>query len=569
MRRLLPDASRDDPQVAAEFRRLTEDDLRAGKIDAPDAGSGTRSTTPGRRAGGRDAFVVAPRGRAGRRRGAHRPAARARRAPRDPDRRAGRAPVRRAARTSPQAPTARGRADGRPRPGAPRRYLGRGLRRAELAAGVAGRRCCCTTCAPPAAPGTDRVSRPAVRLVRVNDAPIGIFDSGVGGLTVARSILDQLPHESILYIGDTLNTPVRPQAARGRARARARGHGRPGRRGREAAGHRVQHGVVGDAARRPRAVHAAARDPGGRGDPAGRPARGRRHPDGPDRRDRHASPRSSRASYDDAFAVAPGRRADDAGVPAVRASSSRRASRPGPRCSRSRTSTSTRSARPASTPSCSAARTTRCSPARSRTSWARRSRWSRAPRRPPRTSTARSSRTTWSATRAAGPPVHRFLATGDPDPFRILARRFLGPEVEVVEPQRGPAVRLTVLGCAGSFPGPDSAASCYLVQADDADGRTWTVLLDLGNGALAPCSGSATPPGSTRSACPTCTPTTWPTSWCSTSCGGTTRPAPLPPGAGARSDRDRRAARADVRQGPGDQHRRPVRRRRVAGRARR
>ena len=35
---------------------------------------------------------------------------------------------------------------------------------------------------------------------------------------------------------------------------------------------------------------------------------------------------------------------------------------------------------------------------------------------------------------AAGPPVHRFLATGDPDQFRILARRFLGPEVEVVEP---------------------------------------------------------------------------------------------------------------------------------------
>ncbi len=45
-------------------------------------------------------------------------------------------------------------------------------------------------------------------------------------------------------------------------------------------------------------------------------------------------------------------------------------------------------------------------------------------------------------------------------------------------------MRLTVLGCAGSFPGPDSAASAYLVQAEDADGRTWTVLLDLGNGAL-------------------------------------------------------------------------------------
>jgi ribonuclease BN (tRNA processing enzyme) len=47
-------------------------------------------------------------------------------------------------------------------------------------------------------------------------------------------------------------------------------------------------------------------------------------------------------------------------------------------------------------------------------------------------------------------------------------------------------MRLVVLGCAGSFPGPDSAASGYLVQAEDADGRTWTVLLDLGNGALGP-----------------------------------------------------------------------------------
>lgn len=45
-------------------------------------------------------------------------------------------------------------------------------------------------------------------------------------------------------------------------------------------------------------------------------------------------------------------------------------------------------------------------------------------------------------------------------------------------------MRLTVIGCAGSFPGPDSPASSYLVQADDAQGRTWNVLLDLGNGAL-------------------------------------------------------------------------------------
>jgi glutamate racemase len=41
----------------------------------------------------------------------------------------------------------------------------------------------------------------------VNNAPIGIFDSGVGGLTVARAIIDQLPNESVIYLGDTANTP--------------------------------------------------------------------------------------------------------------------------------------------------------------------------------------------------------------------------------------------------------------------------------------------------------------------------------------------------------------------------
>ncbi|HNP57699.1 MAG TPA: glutamate racemase [Gordonia sp. (in: high G+C Gram-positive bacteria)] len=41
-------------------------------------------------------------------------------------------------------------------------------------------------------------------------APIGIFDSGVGGLTVARAIIDQLPDEDIVYIGDTANGPYGP-----------------------------------------------------------------------------------------------------------------------------------------------------------------------------------------------------------------------------------------------------------------------------------------------------------------------------------------------------------------------
>ncbi|MDO5049483.1 MAG: glutamate racemase [Actinomycetaceae bacterium] len=41
----------------------------------------------------------------------------------------------------------------------------------------------------------------------MDSAPIGIFDSGVGGLTVARAVIDRLPNERIVYVGDTANTP--------------------------------------------------------------------------------------------------------------------------------------------------------------------------------------------------------------------------------------------------------------------------------------------------------------------------------------------------------------------------
>ena len=44
----------------------------------------------------------------------------------------------------------------------------------------------------------------------VRDAPIGVFDSGVGGLTVARALLDQLPGEPLLYVGDTAHGPYGP-----------------------------------------------------------------------------------------------------------------------------------------------------------------------------------------------------------------------------------------------------------------------------------------------------------------------------------------------------------------------
>ena len=44
----------------------------------------------------------------------------------------------------------------------------------------------------------------------MSDAPIGVFDSGVGGLTVARAIMDMMPNESIHYVGDTENGPYGP-----------------------------------------------------------------------------------------------------------------------------------------------------------------------------------------------------------------------------------------------------------------------------------------------------------------------------------------------------------------------
>ncbi len=44
-------------------------------------------------------------------------------------------------------------------------------------------------------------------------------------------------------------------------------------------------------------------------------------------------------------------------------------------------------------------------------------------------------------------------------------------------------MRLTVIGSSGSYPGPDSSASCYLVESEH-EGRTWRILLDMGSGAL-------------------------------------------------------------------------------------
>jgi glutamate racemase (EC 5.1.1.3) len=43
--------------------------------------------------------------------------------------------------------------------------------------------------------------------------PIGVFDSGIGGLTVVREIISLMPHENIVYFGDTARVPYGNKSA--------------------------------------------------------------------------------------------------------------------------------------------------------------------------------------------------------------------------------------------------------------------------------------------------------------------------------------------------------------------
>lgn len=60
-----------------------------------------------------------------------------------------------------------------------------------------------TTIAPPDAGGG---------AARFDNAPIGVFDSGFGGLTVAREIAKELPRESIVFLGDSARCPYGPRS---------------------------------------------------------------------------------------------------------------------------------------------------------------------------------------------------------------------------------------------------------------------------------------------------------------------------------------------------------------------
>ena len=192
----------------------------------------------------------------------------------------------------------------------------------------------------------------------MSNASIGVFDSGVGGLTVARAILDQLPHEPLLYVGDTAHGPYGPP---------------PDRRGAPSTPSKVMDHLVDDGVKMlviacNSASSACLRDARERYDVpvvevvlpgcaprrplhAHRPGRRHRHP-GDDRQQglRRRLPCRARD------------RTDHGRVPALRRL--RRAGRDllARAAGARRASTSTRCSAPRWTPSCSAARTTRCSP---------------------------------------------------------------------------------------------------------------------------------------------------------------------------------------------------------------
>jgi len=56
-------------------------------------------------------------------------------------------------------------------------------------------------------------------------APIGVFDSGVGGLTVLRALVAALPHEDFIYLGDTARLPYGTKSAASIRPLRAAGRG--------------------------------------------------------------------------------------------------------------------------------------------------------------------------------------------------------------------------------------------------------------------------------------------------------------------------------------------------------
>lgn len=216
-----------------------------------------------------------------------------------------------------------------------------------------------------------------------NDAPIGVFDSGVGGLTVARAIRDQLPNESMIYVGDTANTPYGPRPI-----AEVR------RFSLEILDDLVAQGVKMLVIACNTASAAMLRDAHERYEvPVVEVI-------GPTVRSAVSITRNGRVGligtqgtiqsrvYDDLFSMRPDIELTGQACPSS-SPSSKPDARAGPRCSRWRSATSLRCSNARSTRSCSAARTTRSSAARSGRSSGPTSPSSRATSRPRRRSTGR------------------------------------------------------------------------------------------------------------------------------------------------------------------------------------
>ncbi len=369
------------------------------------------------------------------------------------------------------------------------------------------------------------------------DAPIGMMDSGVGGLTVARAVLDQLPHESLRYVGDTANSPYGPKPI-----AEVRAHAL------DVMDELVASGVKALVIACNSASAACLRDARERYDvPVSRSSC-----------PRSAAPSRRRATTGSA---------SSAPSPPSPAAPTRTRSPPRPAssvtaaaCPRfaefvERGVTSGRQLLGLAESYLVAAQRRRrrhagaglhALPAADRAAVggdgrlgdARVQRGGDGEGRLPHAARPRSAARATTTT----PPRHEFRATGTRGALRAAEPAVPRPadRRRTMAAAAGSApVKLTVIGCSGSVPGPDSPASSYLVEADG-----YRLLLDLGHGAFGALQRYVRPATSTRSSSRTCTPTTAstspPTSWrCATAAPGFRCPDRRIPVIGVPGTRDR------------------------------
>ena len=112
--------------------------------------------------------------------------------------------------------------------------------------------------APTISPGGASANITAVPATPQRTAPIGVFDSGVGGLTVLHELLVALPQEDFLYLGDSARFPYGDRTRGRAAHVQPADRRRPGRARREAHRRRVQLGDLERAARARRACRCGA-----------------------------------------------------------------------------------------------------------------------------------------------------------------------------------------------------------------------------------------------------------------------------------------------------------------------